>query len=42
MKNIKYPLTLVTPKKDEMCKYSEWVPCECPKCKNLNNKKMKK
>lgn len=32
---IKLPLTIVTPKKDEMCKYSVWIPCECNKCKRF-------
>ena len=32
---IKLPLAIVTPKKDEMCKYSVWIPCECDKCKRF-------
>ena len=32
---IKLPLVIVTPKKDEMCKYSVWIPCECNKCKRF-------
>ena len=32
---IKYPLKIVTPAKNEMCKYSEWIPCECDKCKRF-------
>ena len=30
---IKYKLAIVTPKADEMCKYSVWIPCKCKKCK---------
>tara|TARA_R110000822_G_scaffold83313_1_gene196396 strand:- start:401 stop:550 length:150 start_codon:yes stop_codon:yes gene_type:complete len=30
---IKYPLTIVTPEDNEMCKYSMWIPCKCKKCK---------
>jgi hypothetical protein len=32
---IKLPLTIVTPKKDEMCEYSVWIPCECDICKRF-------
>ena len=31
---IKYPSILVTPKEDEMCKYSVWITCKCNKCQN--------
>lgn len=30
---IKYNLAITTPKKNEMCKYSIWIPCECEECK---------
>ena len=29
---IKYKLAIVTPKDNEMCKYSVWIPCKCKKC----------
>ena len=31
---IKYKLAIVTPKQDQMCKYSVWIPCKCKKCTN--------